>query len=94
MPVSTNGGRGRFLFRFSFDNAPGGSGGSDYNPDGGFRVTTQTTRGLVGGTYLIDAWAIELKYDNGRRERLLFCSQDATYDYICIGGTMFLKRRR
>ena len=80
--------------RFETTGSTGGSGGSDYNPDGGFRVTTQSTRGLVGGAYLIDGWAIELKYDNGRRERLLFCSQDAAYDYICIGGTMFLKRRR
>lgn len=55
-------------------------------------VTTGSTRAPTAGRYLADGYAIELTYDNGTVERLLF-GLDDTGGLVTVGGGVYTRKR-
>jgi hypothetical protein len=67
----------------------GGAGGNDYTgatANVAFRSQAADRR----GHYRLDGWSIELAYDDGKTDRLLFCVSGTKLDFICIGDTMYV----
>ena len=55
-------------------------------------VTTSSTRATRAGRYRADGYAIELTYDNGSVERLLF-GLDDTGGLVTVGGAVYTRKR-
>lgn len=77
--------------RFQRDGFTGGSAGGDYG-SGGPSVVFNSTKASMQGRYEVDGYSIVLTYDSGKVERLLFAAQDQDFGFLCIGGTMYVKR--
>jgi hypothetical protein len=77
--------------RFQRDGFTGGSSGGDYG-SGGPTVVFSNQKASMQGRYEVDGYSIVLTYDSGKVERLLFAAQDQDFGFLCIGGTMYVKR--
>ncbi len=54
---------------------------------------SNTRASKFGGKYFLDRWSIQLAYEDGHVDRLIFCAADNSLGFILIGDRLYLKAK-